>query len=117
MKFSRYYIPTLREAPADAAIASHQLMMRAGMIRRLANGLFAYLPLGLRVFRKLEQIIREEMDAAGALEVKPTVVAPGELWKESGRWDTMGDALLRVKNRLDGDFVVSPTAEEMVTAL
>jgi prolyl-tRNA synthetase len=117
MKFSRYYIPTLREAPADAAVASHRLMLRAGMIRRLANGLFAYLPLGLRVFRKLERIIREEMDAAGALEVRPTVIAPGELWKESGRWDTMGDELLRVKNRLDGDFVVSPTAEEMITAI
>jgi prolyl-tRNA synthetase len=87
------------------------------MIRRLANGLFAYLPLGLRSLRKLERIIREEMDAAGALEVKPTVVVPGELWKESGRWDTMGEALLRVKNRLGGDFVVSPTAEEAVTAL
>jgi prolyl-tRNA synthetase len=87
------------------------------MIRRLANGLFGYLPLGLRSLRKLERIIREEMDAAGALEVKPTVVVPGELWKESGRWDTMGEALLRVKNRLGGDFVVSPTAEEAVTAL
>jgi prolyl-tRNA synthetase len=92
-------------------------MLRTGMIRRLANGLFAYLPLGLRVFRKLERIIREEMDAAGALEIKPAVIAPGELWKESGRWNTMGGELLRIKNRLDGDFVVSPTAEEMVTAL
>ncbi|MDR2796000.1 MAG: proline--tRNA ligase, partial [Spirochaetaceae bacterium] len=103
--------------PGDAVAASHKLMLRSGMIRRLANGLFAYLPLGLRSLRKLERVIREEMDAAGALEVKPTVVVPGELWKESGRWDTMGEALLRVKNRLDGDFVVSPTAEEAVTAL
>jgi prolyl-tRNA synthetase len=87
------------------------------MIRRLANGLFGYLPLGLRSLRKLERIIREEMDATGALEVKPTVVVPGDLWKESGRWNTMGEALLRVKNRLDIDFVVSPTAEEAVTAM
>ncbi|MDR2659704.1 MAG: proline--tRNA ligase [Spirochaetaceae bacterium] len=117
MKFSQFFIPTLREAPGDAAVVSHKLMLRAGMIRRLANGLFAYLPLGLRSFRKLERIIREEMDAAGALEVKPTVIVPAELWKESGRWDTMGEALLRVKNRLGGDFVVSPTAEEAITAL
>ncbi|MDR2344133.1 MAG: proline--tRNA ligase [Spirochaetaceae bacterium] len=117
MKYSQFFIPTLREAPGDAVVASHKLMLRSGMIRRLANGLFAYLPLGLRSLRKLERIIREEMDAAGALEVKPTVVVPGELWKESGRWDTMGQALLRVKNRLNGDFVVSPTAEEALTSL
>jgi prolyl-tRNA synthetase len=92
-------------------------MFRAGMIRRLGNGLFTYLPLGLRSFRKVEQIIREEMNAIGSLEIKPTVVIPGELWKESGRWDSMGEALLRVKNRLGADFVVSPTAEEAFTAL
>ncbi|MDR2246694.1 MAG: proline--tRNA ligase [Treponema sp.] len=117
MKVSETFIPTLREVPGDAVIVSHRLMLRAGMIRRLANGLFAYLPLGLRSFRKVEKIIREEMDAIGALEIKPTVVVPGELWKESGRWDSMGEALLRVKNRLDADLVVSPTAEEAVTAL
>lgn len=117
MHFTKTFIPTLREVPADAVIVSHRLMFRAGMIRKLANGLFAYLPLGLRAFRKVEQIIREEMDAIGALEIKPTVVVPGELWKESGRWETMGESMLRVKNRLDGDFVVSPTAEEAVTAL
>jgi prolyl-tRNA synthetase len=87
------------------------------MIRKLANGLFAYLPLGLRAFRKVERIVREEMDAIGALEIKPTVVVPGELWKESGRWETMGEAMLRTKNRTGSDFVVSPTAEEAVTAL
>jgi prolyl-tRNA synthetase len=87
------------------------------MVRKLANGLFAYLPLGLRAFRKVEGIIREEMDAIGSLEIKPTVVVPGELWKESGRWEAMGESLLRVKNRLGADFVVSPTAEEAVTAL
>jgi prolyl-tRNA synthetase len=117
MNFSSTFIPTLREVPADALIASHRLMFRAGMIRKLANGLFAYLPLGLRSFRKVERIIREEMDAIGALEIKPTVVVPGEIWKESGRWDAMGDAMLRAKNRLGGDFVVSPTAEEAFTAI
>jgi prolyl-tRNA synthetase len=117
MKYSQTFIPTLREVPADAVIASHRLMFRSGMIRKLANGLFAYLPLGLRSFRKVERIIRQEMDAIGALEIKPTVVVPGELWKESGRWDAYGDALLRAKNRLGGDLVVSPTAEEAFTAL
>jgi prolyl-tRNA synthetase len=87
------------------------------MLRKLANGLFAYLPLGLRAFRKVEAIIREEMDATGSLEIKPTVVVPAELWKESGRWEAMGEAMLRVKNRLGADFVVSPTAEEAVTSL
>jgi prolyl-tRNA synthetase len=91
-------------------------MFRAGLLRKLANGLFTYLPLGLRSFRKVEQIIREEMDAIGALEMKPTVVVPGELWKESGRWESMGESMLRVKNRLDNDFVVSPTAEEAFTS-
>ncbi len=116
MKFSKTFIPTLREVPADAVIASHRLMFRAGLLRKLANGLFTYLPLGLRSFRKVENIIREEMNAAGALEIKPSVVVPGELWKESGRWDAMGESLLRVKNRTGGEFVVSPTAEEAFTA-
>ncbi|MDR2376988.1 MAG: proline--tRNA ligase [Treponema sp.] len=117
MKLTRTFIPTLREVPADAVIASHRLMFRAGMIRKLANGLFAYLPLGLRSLRKLEQIIREEMAAINSQEIKPTVVVPGEVWKESGRWEAMGDAMLRAKNRLGVDLVVSPTAEEAVTAL
>jgi prolyl-tRNA synthetase len=117
MNFSSTFIPTLREVPADALIASHRLMFRSGMLRKLANGLFAYLPLGLRAFRKVERIIREEMDAISALEIKPTVVVPGEIWKESGRWDAMGDAMLRAKNRLGNDFVISPTAEEAFTAI
>ena len=117
MRISQTFIPTLREVPADAVIVSHRLMFRAGMIRKLANGLFAYLPLGLRSFRKVEQIVREEMNAIGSLEIKPTVVVPGELWKESGRWDAYGDALMRIKNRLGADFVMSPTAEEAFTAL
>ena len=113
MRFTQTYIPTLREAPADAVIASHRLMLRAGLLRKLSNGLFIYLPLGLRAFRKVEQIVREEQDATGALEIKPPVMCPGELWKESGRWDTMGETLLRVKNRTDMEMVVSPTAEEI----
>lgn len=117
MKLSQTFLPTLREVPGDAVIASHRLMLRAAMLRKLSNGLFAYLPLGLRTFRKVEQIIRSEMDASGAMEIKPPVVVPGEIWKESGRWDSMGEGMLRVKNRLGGDFVVSPTAEEAVTAL
>ena len=117
MYFTKTFIPTLREVPADAVIASHRLMFRGWMIRKLANGLFAYLPLGLRALRKVERIVREEMDAIGALEIKPTVVVPGELWRESGRCDTMGDSMLRVENRSGNDFVVSHTAEEAVTAL
>ncbi|GMO49786.1 MAG: proline--tRNA ligase [Termitinemataceae bacterium] len=117
MKFSNFFLSTLREVPSDAVITSHRLMMRSGMIRRLSNGLFAYLPLGLRSFHKLEAIIREEMALIGSLEIKPTVVVPAELWKESGRWDTMGEELLRFKNRLGADFVISPTAEEAFTVL
>ena len=117
MNYSRLFIPTLREVPQDAVIASHRFMFRAGLLRKLANGLFAYLPLGLRSFRKVEQIVREEMDAIGALEIKPTVVVPGELWKESGRWDSMGESMLRAKNRLNNDFVITPTAEEAFTAI
>ncbi|MDR1786442.1 MAG: proline--tRNA ligase, partial [Spirochaetaceae bacterium] len=117
MKTSETMLATLREAPAEAAIASHRLMLRAGLMRKLGNGLFAYLPMGLRSFRKVETIIREEMDAIGALEFKPTVLVPGELWKESGRWNTFGSGMLRAENRLGGDLVVSPTAEEVFTAL
>ncbi|MBE6344707.1 MAG: proline--tRNA ligase [Spirochaetaceae bacterium] len=117
MKTSETLIATLREIPAEAVIASHQLMLRAGLIRKLGNGLFTYFPLGLKAFRKVENIIREEMDAIGALECKPSVVVPGELWRESGRWETMGAGMLRVKNRVDQELVVSPTAEEAFTAL
>ena len=117
MKASNTLIATLREVPAEAVIASHQLMLRAGLIRKLGNGLFTYFPLGLRAFRKVENIVREEMDAVGALECKPSVVVPGELWRESGRWETMGAGMLRMKNRVDQELVVSPTAEEAFTAL
>ncbi len=117
MKTSETLIATLREVPAEAVIASHQLMLRAGLLRKLGNGLFAYLPFGLRSFRKVENIIREEMNNIGALEFRPSVVVPGELWRESGRWETMGAGMLRVKNRVDQELVVSPTAEEAFTAL
>ncbi|PIE98734.1 MAG: proline--tRNA ligase [Treponema sp.] len=115
MKRSKTFIPTLRETPGDAVIVSHQLLFRAGFIRKLGNGLFAYLPLGLRVFRKIENIIREELNAIDSLECKPSVVLPGELWQKSRRWYTMGEELLRLRNRLGQDLVVSPTAEEGFT--
>lgn len=117
MKTTQTLIATLREVPAEAVIASHQLMLRAGLLRKLGNGLFAYLPFGLRSFRKVENIIREEMNNIGALEFRPSVVVPGELWRESGRWETMGEGMLRVKNRVDQELVVSPTAEEAFTSL
>ena len=117
MKMSEMYMPTLKEVPVEAQIKSHKLLLRAGMIRSLANGLFIYLPLGLKVFRKIENIIREEMDRIGCLEIKPPVVVPGSLWQESGRWDGMGAELLRFKNRLNQDMVISPTAEEVFTSL
>lgn len=117
MKTSQLMLSTLREIPADAVIASHQLMLRAGLTRKLGNGLYSYMPLGLRSLRKVENIIREELDKAGLLEMKPTVIVPGELWKESGRWNTMGVEMLRAKNRGGQDIVISPTAEEAFTAL
>jgi prolyl-tRNA synthetase len=111
------FMPTLREVPAEAIVVSHRLLLRAGMIRKLSNGLFTYLPLGLKAYRRVEAIIREEMNAIGSLEFKPTVVVPGEIWRESGRWETMGPGMLRVKNRVDQELVVSPTAEEAFVAL
>ena len=117
VKRSQTFIPTLRETPAEAVVISHQLLLRAGMIRRLGNGLFNYLPLGLRTFRKVENIVREEMDANGSLECKASVIAPGEIWQESKRWYTMGDGLLKMKNRLGQDLVASPTNEESFTAM
>ncbi|CAG2147647.1 proline--tRNA ligase [Ralstonia mannitolilytica] len=115
MKASQFFISTLKEAPADAEIVSHKLMMRAGMIKKLGAGLYTYMPVGLRVIRKVEQIVREEMNAAGAVEVLMPVVQPGELWQETGRWDKMGDELLRFKDRHERDFVIQPTSEEVVT--
>ncbi len=118
MKASKFYISTLREAPSEAVIASHKLMLRAGITRKLGNGLYTYLPLGVRSLYKLENIIREELEStANALEFKPTVIVPGDLWKESGRWETMGPQMLKAKNRGEQDMVVSPTAEEAYTAI
>ena len=117
MKASKTIISTLREAPNDAVIASHQLMMRSGLIRKLGNGLYAYMPLGFRALMKVQKIIREELDNAGLLEIKPTVIQPGDLWKESGRWDKMSGEMLTAQNRQGQDMVVSPTAEEAFTAL
>lgn len=117
MRVSQTLLATLRDTPSDAAVISHQLMLRAGMIRPLANGLYTWLPLGLRVLRKVERIIREEMDKAGAMEVMMPVVQPSELWQETGRFDKYGKELLRFKDRHDRDFVLGPTHEEVITDL
>jgi prolyl-tRNA synthetase len=115
MRASRFLLATQKEAPSDAEIASQRLMLRSGMIRKLAAGIYSYLPLGLRSIRRIEAIIREEMDRAGALELLMPVVQPAELWNESGRWDKYGPELLRVKDRHQRDFVLQPTSEEVVT--
>jgi len=115
MKASQFFVSTLKEAPADAEIVSHKLMMRAGMIKRLGAGIYNYMPMGLRVIRKVEKIIREEMDAAGAVECLMPVIQPAELWQETGRFDKMGPELLRVKDRHGRDFIVQPTSEEVIT--
>ncbi|MBL0090138.1 MAG: proline--tRNA ligase [Ideonella sp.] len=115
MKASQFFISTLKEAPADAEVVSHQLMMRAGMIKRLGAGIYSYMPMGLRVIRKVEAIIREEMNRAGAVELLMPVVQPAELWQETGRFGKMGPELLRVKDRHDRDFIIQPTSEEVVT--
>ncbi len=117
MRLSAYPIQNLKEVPSDAEVVSHRLMLRAGLIRRLAGGLYTWLPMGLRVLRKVERIIREEMDRAGALEIVMPVAQPAELWVESGRWDQFGPELLRFKDRHDRDMVLGPTHEEVVTDL
>ncbi|MDD3018763.1 MAG: proline--tRNA ligase [Comamonas sp.] len=115
MKASQFLITTLKEAPADAEIVSHQLMTRAGMIKKLGAGVYSYMPMGLRVVRKVEAIVREEMNRAGAIEVTMPVVQPAELWQETGRFDKMGPELLRIQDRHGRDFVIQPTSEEVVT--
>ncbi|WP_338669578.1 proline--tRNA ligase [Pseudodesulfovibrio methanolicus] len=117
MRLSRYYIPTLKEDPADAEVVSHKLLMRAGMIRKLTSGIYNYLPLGLRSINKVAQIVREEMDRAGALEVLLPTVQPADLWKETGRWEYYGKELLRFKDRHDRDYCLGPTHEEVITDL
>nr|WP_297384172.1 proline--tRNA ligase [uncultured Roseateles sp.] len=115
MKASQFFVSTLKEAPADAEIVSHKLMMRAGMIKRLGAGIYNYMPMGLRVIRKVEHIIRTEMNRAGAVELLMPVVQPAELWQETGRFDKMGPELLRVKDRHGRDFIIQPTSEEVIT--
>jgi prolyl-tRNA synthetase len=115
MRLSRYPVNTAKETPAEAEVISHQLMLRAGLIRRLSAGVYTFLPMGLRAVRKVEKIIREEMDRAGAFEMLMPAVQPAELWQESGRWEQYGPELLRFKDRHDRDFVIGPTAEEVIT--
>ena len=115
MHASKYHINTLKEAPAEAEVKSHQLMTRAGMIRKAAGGIYTYMPLGLKVLRKIEGIVREEMNRAGAIELLMPVVQPAELWMESGRWEQYGAELLRIKDRHQRDFVLQPTSEEVIT--
>ena len=117
MLYSRYFIPTLKETPSDAEVVSHQLMLRAGMIRKLAAGIYNYLPLGLRSIRKFENIVREEMNRAGAIEMLMPSVQPAELWQESGRWTFYGKELLRFKDRKESEFCMGPTHEEVITDL
>ncbi len=115
MKASQFFISTLKEAPADAEVVSHQLMMRAGMIKKLGAGIYNYMPMGLRVIRKVEAIVREEMNRAGAVEMAMPVVQPAELWQETGRFEKMGPEMLRIKDRHGRDFVIQPTSEEVIT--
>ncbi len=117
MRASRFFVATLKEVPAEAEIVSHRLMLRAGLIRRLAAGIYTWLPAGLRVQRKIEAIVREEMNRAGAVELSLPVVQPAELWQESGRWSAYGPELLRFKDRHEREFVIQPTSEEVITEL
>src|SRR6187549_947947 len=115
MRFSQLLAPTLKEDPADAEVISHKLLVRAGLIRQVARGIYDFLPLGLRVVRKVERIVREEMNRAGAQEILMPTVCPAELWQESGRWEHYGKELLRIKDRNERDFCYGPTHEELVT--
>lgn len=115
MRLSQYFLPTLKENPIDATVASHQLMVRAGMIRQTASGIYTWLPLGLKVLRKVERIVKEEMDKSGALEVLMPTIQPAELWQESGRYDAYGKEMLRIKDRHDRDILYGPTHEEVIT--
>ncbi|MDE0250322.1 MAG: proline--tRNA ligase, partial [Gammaproteobacteria bacterium] len=115
MRVTKFPLYTLKESPADAELVSHQLMLRAGMIRRLASGLYTWLPTGLRVLRKVENIVREEMNRSGAVEVLMPSIQPSELWEESGRWDQFGPELLRIQDRHTRDYCYGPTHEEVIT--
>jgi len=117
MRFSSMFLPTLKETPSEAEVISHKYMLRSGMIRKLASGIYSFLPTGLKSLRKVENIIRQEMDRAGAQEVLLPSIQPAELWMESGRWDVMGEELLRFKDRHTRDFCYGPTHEEVITDL
>ena len=117
MRLSRYFMPTIKEIPAEAQIASHRLMLRAGMIRQSSAGIYSWLPLGFRVLKRIEQIVREEMDAAGCLEVLMPTIQPADLWRESGRYDDYGPEMLRIKDRHDRDMLYGPTNEEQITEI
>ncbi|HEX5776095.1 MAG TPA: proline--tRNA ligase, partial [Caulobacteraceae bacterium] len=117
MRLSRYFLPVLKEAPADAQIVSHQLMLRAGMIRQEAAGIYAWLPLGFRVLKKIEQIVREEMDRAGAIELLMPTLQLADLWRESGRYDAYGPEMLRITDRHERELLYGPTNEEMITEI
>jgi len=117
MRTSQYLLATTRETPADAVVVSHHLMLKAGLIRKLAAGMYTWLPMGLRILHKVTHIVRDEMNKAGAMEVSMPVVQPAELWQESGRWDVMGDELQRFKDRHQRDFCLGPTHEEVITDL
>src|SRR6187455_3588023 len=115
MRVSNFFISTLKEAPAEAELASHKLMLRAGLIRRLGSGLYTWMPLGLKVLRKVENIVREEMDATDAIELLMPAVQPAELWRETGRWDVFGPQMLKIQDRHQRDFCFGPTHEEVIT--
>jgi prolyl-tRNA synthetase len=117
LRLSRYFLPVLKETPGDAQVVSHQLMLRAGMIRQTAAGIYAWLPLGLRVLHKIETIVREEQDRAGAIEVLMPTIQAADLWKQSGRYDAYGPEMLRIIDRHDREMLFSPTAEELFTAI
>src|SRR3982750_1833782 len=117
MKWTKTFVPTLREAPADAEIVSHKLLLRAGLIRKLSGGLYTFLPLGLRVLHKVEKIIREEMDRAGALEVLMPALQPPELWQQTGRYEVMRDVLFKARDRAKKEWVLGPTHEEVITSV
>ncbi|MGH6623084.1 MAG: proline--tRNA ligase, partial [Burkholderiaceae bacterium] len=117
MRARQFFVSTLKEAPADAEVISHSLMLRAGMIKRVAAGIYTYMPMGLRAIRRIENIIREEMNRAGAVELLMPIIQPAELWMESGRWQKMGPELLRLKDRHQRDFIVQPTSEEVTVAI
>ena len=115
MRVSKFFISTLKEAPSEAELASHRLMLRAGYIRKLASGLYSWMPLGLRVLRKVEAVIRDEMERSGAIELLMPAVQPAELWRESGRWDVFGPQMLKIRDRHDNEFCFGPTHEEVIT--